>query len=215
MAAGPFPGNGNSELKVEEMTYVSDDGVDETDTATNTGVAKNKNHDPAIEETVASKETVGDKTSKATAEIRHSMEEEKTCSRERAMKGGVDHTKILIGPGMEGVLPLDTVSPRKYTGKNAKTKVVGGTCIREDTEVPSMVGVDCTGVSGVTRASHGEQCLRPWTKKIVSSTTGSSLPPAPHVCIPLSQKRPRVPFRPAGRRRLPSLATHLLPKREW
>lgn len=153
IATGPFNGHLIIVAKVPEIEDVSVNGVKETDTATNTGRSKDKRHESTEDETKKSKLTRKDKASKATTEIRPSIDDEKTRTRDTAMSVGVDHTKILIGPGMVGVIPDDTKSPLEYTGEGAKTKVVGGTLLPDDVERPSESGVDRSGISCAAKST--------------------------------------------------------------
>lgn len=133
MATGPLSGVLIFEIKVHEIKNVTENGVIEADTATNTGVPKGGDNESAERDTCVAADVVKGKVSiKATTEIRSSIEEEKACVRESLAKVGVDPAKILIGPLIGGVIVEDTVSTRKIAGLETGAKVLGGARSVED-----------------------------------------------------------------------------------
>ncbi len=142
IATGPLNGHNIIVAKAPEIKDVTKNGVDETDTATNTGVPRVGTDDHTTNETKETKLVRGDKSPKATTEVRSPIEDEKSCTRRNAISVGVDHTKILIGPLIVGVICVDAVPTKVNAGDGARAKVVGGTLDPKDVEVPTNPGVD-------------------------------------------------------------------------
>lgn len=67
------------------------------------------------------------------------------------------HAKILIGPGIGGVIADDAVSTWVAAGDDSGAKVLGGPYMSVDVEVTTVVGVDWSGMLlGTVTAIGGE-----------------------------------------------------------
>lgn len=154
-AVAGFPlGSMASEVKLAEVSYCLQQGIDEIDMVINIGWLKSGSHSKVREEIASIKDLLEDKVLKVIIETCYLTDDEKRVATEQVIEGGADFVKTSTGFGSGGATLEDIQLIKSITGDSVAIKASGGIRDRATTLRYIEMGVSRIGTSsGITIVS--------------------------------------------------------------